>query len=92
MRRVEKFRDWIKTSRPGQIYIYYTGFLAIQRGHIIDIGGREQYMIANGDVDALGNLAASAFEDNRVHLFQRKLRDNEYEYIAMKRYAGGATW
>lgn len=91
--RVEAFRDWIDNSRVGKIYIYYTGHLGVDRGTIIDTGLRDEPLfVANGDIDDLGKLAIDAFEANRVHLFQRRLHDNEWQYIAMKRRDGGRIW
>lgn len=90
--RVEKFRDWINTARTGRIYIYHTGSLSVDRGTIVDYGdGSPPHFVPSGDIHELGTVALDAFEAHRVHLFQRKLHDNEYQYIAMK--AGpGRTW
>lgn len=90
--RVKAFNDWLKTSPPGQVYTYYTGFLSVDRGTIIDTASGDFEFVPNEDVDDLGRLALSAFEANRVHLFQRKIHDNVYEYIAMKRRDGGRIW
>lgn len=90
--RLEAFREWIKTANTGQVYTYYTGFLSIDRGTIVDIGDGLTEFEPNGDIDALATTAINAFENNRVHLFQRKIHDNEYEYIAMKRRDGGRVW
>jgi hypothetical protein len=90
--RTEAFHDWLKSSTPGQVYTYYTGFLAVDRGTIVDVGDGVLEFIPNEAVDDLGRLALSAFEDNRVHLFQRKIHDRVYEYIAMKRRDGGRIW
>lgn len=90
--RVEKFREWIDTARAGRIYIYYTGRLSIDRGTIVDYGdGAAPVFVPNGDINELGKLALDAFEANRVHLFQRKIHDREYQYIAMKS-GPGRTW
>lgn len=90
--RVEAFREWLLSANTGQTYIYFTGNLGGNRfvptvdgtGTVIDC--------PNGDIDELGTLAYQAFTANRVHLWQRKLRDNEYQYIAMKRRDGGRIW
>lgn len=90
--RVEAFHDWLASSRPGQVYVYYTGFLAVDRGSfIVDPDLRIEF-VPNSDIDALGKSAIDAFEANRVHLFQRKIHDKVYEYIAMKRRDGGRIW
>lgn len=90
--RVEAFRDWIDTATPGQVYPYHHGVLASDRGYIIDTGIHEFQFVPNGDIDEMGKLALAAFDAHKVHLFQRKLHDNYYEYIAMKRSAYGRLW
>lgn len=96
--RVQEFKDFLNHANTGQVHIYYQGNLAVQRGTIIDIAGFNSdetdgptLFVPNGDIDELGRLAMDAFENNSVHLFQRKLRDNEYQYIAMKK-GRGRTW
>ena len=90
---MDAFRDWIRTARAGQVYIYYTGDLANDRGAYIDWGdGDHLVFIASGDIDAIGTLAYDAFTSNQVHLFQRKIHDNIYQYIAMKRRYTGRHW
>lgn len=90
--RVEAFNEWLKTAPPGQVFTYYTGFLALDRGEIVDIGDGVQLVIPKGDIDTLGRMAIDAFYSGQVHLFQRKIHDHEYQYIAMKRHSAGAIW
>lgn len=93
MTRLDAFREWIVKARPGQVFTYYTGFLAVDRGHIVDFGGdNEPEFIASGDINDLAKMALYAFEAGRLHLFQRKIHDHEYEYIAMKRRQAGGSW
>jgi len=92
---VEKFRDWIERSRTGKIYIYHVGFLSIDRGRIVDYTDDGTPVFEPvGDINDLANIAIDAFQSGRVHLFQRKVHDNQYQYIAMKRRAGdtGSRW
>lgn len=90
--RVEAFREWINYSRPGQVFTYYTGFLAVDRGSVIVDGNGDITIEPNGDIDALGRLALDAWDNKRVYLFQRKIHDNEYEYYAFKRRQAGSIW
>lgn len=85
------FKKWIKNANTGQTIIYYTGRLDVDRGACVEVDGYS-YFSANEEVDALGTLAYGAFSDRKVHLFQRKLRDNVYQYIAMKRSPYGRNW
>lgn len=85
--KVEEFRDWIKEANVGQTYIYYQGRLDIDRGSCVG-----DLWLSNYSVDELGKLAYDAFTSKKLHLFQRKLHDNEYQYIAMKRSPYGRTW
>lgn len=90
--KLEEFYDWINTATTGQVYLYHTGFLAQDRGTIIDVGSDMPLFIPNGDIHEIGKLAIDAFNTKRVHLFQRKIHDGVYEYIAMKRRAYERLW
>lgn len=85
--RIDRFKEWLDHAKAGQIYVYYHGRLDTDRGDCV--GG---VWFANGDTDELGTMALDAYRANRVHLFQRKLHDNEYDYIAMKRPRYGRQW
>lgn len=89
--KLEEFEYWIKNARPGKFYIYHTGFLTVDRGHIVNTpdGG---VFVCTGEVHSLGKAAIEAFYAKRVHLFQRKLHDGVYEYIAVKRSNYGRHW
>lgn len=91
--KVEAFDDWLLRSRVGKIHIYHTGSLLSDRGRLIDYGdGQPLVFEPCGDVDAVGRAAMDAFVAGRVYLFQRKLHDHVYQYIAMKRYQPGRNW
>lgn len=94
--RVEAFRKWLQSARAGSIYVYYTGMLASDRGGFIlvhDERGEAEYTwVPNLEIDALARAAIDAWDAGRVHLFQRKLHEDEYEYIAMKRYLAAPLW
>lgn len=91
--KVKKFKEWIENARPGKFYIYHTGFLTIDRGRIVDSGdARTDVFVPVEPVHSLGEAAIEAFDAKRVHLFQRKLHDGVYEYIAVKRSPYGRQW
>lgn len=94
--RVTAFRKWLATARAGSIYVYYTGVLALDRGSYIMVHdeklGSNYEWLANSEIDGLAKAAMEAWESGRAHLFQRKLHDHEYDYIAMKRYLSAPLW
>jgi hypothetical protein len=81
-----QFKEWVRRSRQGGMCIYYKGYLAIDRFEKIYDPTKidaEPTLIGNA-IDGTGRAALEAFDAGKVHLFQRKLHDCEYEYIAMK--------
>lgn len=72
-----KFRYWLDFAEPGERYVYHYGYLARDRDW------------ANSDgrtaIRQLANLAMGAAQTGLVHLVQRRLDDNYYEYIAERR-------
>lgn len=90
--QTDAFNEWLSSTTPGQVFTYHTGFLAVDRGTIVDYGDGQLSFVPNGDVDELGKATLSAFDTGRVHLFQRKVHDRVYQYIAMKRREGGRNW
>jgi hypothetical protein len=84
------FRKWLVTGKAGSIYNYYTGMLAIDRGEYILIRDEKSdamvpQWVPNAEITALAEAAIEAWTANAVHLFQRRIKDYTYEYIAMKR-------
>lgn len=84
------FRKWLISATPGHHYTYYTGFLGIDRGEFILVRDEKSdnvlpEWVPNAEITALAMAAIEAWQANAVHLFQRKLRDFEYQYIAVKR-------
>lgn len=86
-----EFKEWLHTSKAGQPCIYHTGFLAVDRGFYVgtveDIG-----FIPNPVVHELAKDVLQAWDDNKIHLFQRKLHDSVYQYIAVKKSKYGRQW
>lgn len=81
--KLEEFREWIDTAQTGQVYVYHTGFLVVDRCSSGRILPNTHY---------IANLALEAFDAGKLHLFQRKIHDGVYEYIAMKRSPFGRNW
>lgn len=81
-----EFNNWLKRSRQGGMCIYHTGFLAVDRFYrIFDPSkGDSAPLLIGNDIHATATSAMNAWEAGKVHLFQRKLHDGVYQYIAMK--------
>ena len=82
---IEQFHDWFKEARTGDFLVYHKGNLCLDRCTALDGGDTSHCTPASWELGALANYAMEAFHERRVHLFQRKLSDHEYEYIAVKR-------
>ncbi len=83
--RLEHFRKWLRKSRPGQHYVYFTGSLAKAKGRFVihdELGYAmdEPVWVENTEIVNLAKEAWHAHETGRVALFQRKLGDDNYEY------------
>lgn len=89
---LEEFKNWIAHARTGQVYKYHKGFLAVDRNTIVDLVDNLPVLVPGGDVHSIAMEAINAFDAKRVHLFQRKLQEGVYEYIAMKRSPYGRQW
>lgn len=82
----DELQKWIDTATAGQVITYYTGFLGRDRfsGDIVTFKDENLYLEVP-DIADLAEVAITAFDIGKVHLFQRKLAENRYDYIAMKR-------
>lgn len=89
---LKEFKDWITHARTGQVYKYHTGFLAVDRQSIVDLVDGIPVLVNGGHIHDIAREAILAFDTKRIHLFQRKLQDGVYEYIAMKRSPYGRQW
>lgn len=76
------FAAWVKTSSPGQACLYHEGDLASDRLHE---DGKSLQAIKAMKVHTLALVASKAAADGLVHLVQRRIEANHYEYIAVRR-------
>jgi len=67
--------DWVKESKKGRAYMYYTGFICRDIDHQTD--GKTK-------ISALRNMAWSLYERGYILLVQKKLGFMSYEYIAVR--------
>lgn len=89
--RAKAFREWLDTATAGHHYVYFRGSLINARGRFENIEDEIVYT-QNEEISELANAVWETYKAGRVHLFQRKLHDNEYEYIAVKRYMPVPLW
>jgi hypothetical protein len=69
------FERWLVRAKRGMSFAYYIGLLMVDR----------EYSKA---VNATGLAAWRAMEEGRIRLFQRKLKEGCYEYIAVRAKEG----
>lgn len=75
LRTGKDFEFWMSRAKTGDTIIYHIGDLAYDR-----LGYGEGAHI----IDELGATAWEYARTEEVHLLQRKLADNRYEYLAIK--------
>lgn len=88
----DEFADWIKNAKASEVFVYHRGYLAIDRGIYIGDVERGGIFVPDIEVDTLARMAIDAFDANIVYLFQRKLQDRVYDYLAIKRSKYGRQW
>lgn len=73
----EKFTmlDWVKESKKGRSYLYYTGFICRDVDREKDGTTR---------IKAIRNIAWTLYEKGFVVLVQKRLGPMTYEYIAVR--------
>lgn len=91
MNRAKAFREWLRDAIAGHHYVYFRGSLIKARGSFEEVHG-EMVWEENTAIIELANEVYGAHLAHRVHLFQRKLHDDDYEYIAVKRYMPVPLW
>ena len=76
--------QWINKAKPNNSIIYYTGHLAEDREHVINIS------IANEKIKEMATVFRLAAQEKKIDLFQNKIKKGDqfkapiYEYIARK--------
>lgn len=89
---INTVEHFIANARAGEVLVYHTGFLGIDRGNTILSSRGTLEFVADGEVNDIALAMIDAFDQNKVHLFQRKLGYMKYEYIAMKRSKYARNW
>lgn len=75
------FIAWMAQAEPGDVQIYYRGFLAVDAE--MELGGlsaRERQ-----DLRALADAAFRSAQQGLVHLVQVRLRTDHFAYLAIAR-------
>jgi hypothetical protein len=75
------FRSWLASARAGDRFAYYFGFLALGT----DLDGRRLPEPACRDALVVARAAWAAADRGLVHLVQRRLGENRFEYLAVAR-------
>jgi|TARA_R110000787_G_scaffold185509_1_gene297192 hypothetical protein len=79
----QEAHTWINKAKPNNSIIYYTGHLAEDREHIMDISNNEK-------VKEMADIFRIAAQQKKIDLFQNKIKKGDqskapiYEYIARK--------
>lgn len=66
----ERFESWYRTANPGEQYTYYIGLLGME--------SKSKFH------HHIKHTAWKYALQGRVYLFQRKIEENEFDYIAVK--------
>jgi hypothetical protein len=86
--KAHEFRKWVDTSNTGAVITYHTGFLSVDRVKMVALDSYKPVP----EIHDLAMEAIEAFERGKVHLFQRKLSDMKYDYLAMKASKYARNW
>ena len=79
------FIHWLNRSRPGDRFIYHSGFLMIDRVNHVTVKGGMEFTMPREPVDSEGASAWEAMSSGLVRLVQEKLGPGVYDYIAVRR-------
>ena len=75
----DEFVNWLGLAGPGEQIVYAKGFLSVAV-HKADLNRDPD----GPKLEAVQRAAWKAHERRAAHLVQRRLGDNEYEYLAVK--------
>jgi len=70
---------FIKAAKPGEACIYHIGYLVKDRDYQFNSGSSMSTL-----VDQIGSTAWVMEEEGAVYLFQRRLDNDVYEYLAVR--------
>jgi hypothetical protein len=81
------FVDWLVTAEPGQALVYRRGLLAL------DVDPRALRMSAadRANLAALAQRLRDEADQGRLHLLQRRLGPERFDYIAVAAAPAGAA-
>lgn len=80
---VTYFTEWLAKAKRGDRAEYHLGFLAVDRTFTAYIGTRE-ITLFNVPVNSMGEAAWQAHLAGKVALFQMKIADGYFGYLAVK--------
>jgi hypothetical protein len=82
---------WLNNSLTGSVMIYHTGSLGNDRGRFVSSPDGLVWQ-AEGPVNEVAKELVAAFDAGKVHLFQRKVSDMKYDYLAVKASRYARNW
>jgi hypothetical protein len=77
----DDFKAWLADAKPGAVFVYHCGSVALTtncRGEALNFAKRQK-------LSRLADCAWQAAVDRRVHLLQRRLGENCFDYFAVAR-------
>jgi hypothetical protein len=80
--RVDDFRAWLRTARPGERVVYHQGFLVVDRGPNSLLEERRRRRL-----DVLATATGAAAAAGHVHLVQWRRAVGTFVYLAVKTHA-----
>ena len=82
VKNAQEYYDW-KKNRKSRLCVYHDGHLQQDRWRQKP-GGRKDSVEPIEIVHGLANIVYQDYEEGNVSLFQKRLGDNRFEYLAVK--------
>lgn len=81
------YYDWFKNARAGDVLIYWKGDLRFDRDvENLPPGHTAENERDTMSLDALASRIGKDAKDGYLHLLQRRIAENLYEYLAVRRW------
>lgn len=77
----DDFKTWLRQASVGDSFVYHCGFLALGTNHL----GAVLHHAERQRLAAVAHCAWLTAQQGHVHLLQRRLRENCFDYFAVAR-------